>query len=253
MDTKLFMTRRTDSFASKAKRSSPSKKGKIFFLRMTPKQRNHFANLGGGSNEAQLWHKRFAHVHYRDLKGSLLKNLLEVDEKCETRERVFSDFVGPITPSRKDGFRYFVTFIDEYSSQACVKFMHHKNQVLQKFKEYIAECGTSCILRSDNGTEYTNKHFTNFWTYNRIKREYTVPETREQNDVAERYNRTVVETARSLLIESKLPTWYWRGAADTVVYVRNLVKKDKEKTPFETFCGRKPKTDHLKFLRVWHT
>ena len=232
---------------------------------MTPKQGNHFANLSGGSNEAQLWYERFGRINYRDLKNSLSKNLMEVDEKCETcclakitktpvpkqnenktsktRERVFSDVVGPITASSKDGFRYFVTFIDEYSSHACVKFMHHKNQVLQKFKEYIAECGTPCILRSDNGTECTNKNFTNFCTNNKIKREYTVPETPEQNGVAERYIRTVLETARSLLIESKLPKSYWLRAVDTAAYERNVVKKDKGKTPFEKFWGRKPKTD----------
>ena len=60
-----------------------------------------------------------------------------------------------------------------------------------------------------------------------IKRDYTVPETPEQNGVAERYNRTVVETARSLLIEPNFPKCYWLRAVDTAAYVRNLVKKDK--------------------------
>ena len=78
-------------------------------------------------------------------------------------------------------------------------------------------------------------------------REYTVPETPEQNGVAERYNRTVVETARSLLIESKLPKSYWLRAVDTAAYVRNLVKKDKtDKSPYEKFWAREPKTGHLK-------
>ena len=225
--------------------------------------------MSGGSNETQLWHKRFGHVNYRDLKHSLSKDLNEVDENCETcclakitktpvpkrnenkaskaHERVVSDVVGPITPSSKDGYRYFVTFIDEYSSHACVKFIRHKSEVLQKFKEYIAECGTPQILRSDNGTEYTNKNFKNYCTNNKVKQEYTVPETPEQNGVAERYNRTVVETARSPLIESKLPKCYWLRAVDTAAYVRNLVKRDKnEKNPYEKFWGRKPKTDHLK-------
>ena len=79
--------------------------------------------------------------------------------------------------------------------------MRHKNQVLQKFKEYIAECGTSRKLRFDNGTVYTNKILATFRTNIKIKREYTVPETQEQNGVAERYTRAAVETARSLLIE----------------------------------------------------
>ena len=112
--------------------------------------------------------------------------------------------------------------------------MRHKNQVLQKFEEYIAPR----ILQSDNGTDYTNKNFKNFCTNNKIKTEYTVPETPQQNGVAERYNGTVVETAQSLLIESKLPKCYWPRAVDTAVYVRNLVKKaQNEKKPYEKFWG----------------
>ena len=191
------------------------------------------------------------------------------DEKCETcclaettktpvpkqnenkaskaGERVFTGVVGPITPSSVDGFPYFVTFIDDYSSHACVKFMRHKNQALQKFKEYIAENGTPRILRSDNGTEYTNKNFNHFCTNNKMKQEYNLPETPEQNGVSERYNRTVVETVRSLLIESKLPKFYWLRLVDTAAYIRNLVKKDKtDKNPHEKFWARKPKTGHLK-------
>ena len=54
-------------------------------------------------------------------------------------ERVFLDVVRPITPSSVDGFRYFVTLVDEYSSHSCVNFMQHKNQALPKFKEYLFE------------------------------------------------------------------------------------------------------------------
>ena len=210
------------------------------------------------------------HLNYRDLNNSLPIDLKLHDEKCETcclakitktpvakqkenkaskaRERVFTDVVGPIAPSSVDGFRYFVTFIDDYSSHACVKFMRHKNEALQNFKEYIAENGTPRILRSDNGTKYTNKSFfKQFCNNNKIKQEHSVPETPEQNGVAERYNRTVVETARSLLIESKLPKSYWLRAVDTAAYVRNLVKKDNvAKSRYERFCARKPKTGHLK-------
>ena len=231
-----------------------TRNGKRFFQPTTPKEKHHFANLSGGSNETELWHKRMGHSNYRDLKNSLPMDLKLHDERCETcclakttktpvpkqnenkaskaGERVFTDVVGPITPSSVDGFRYFVTLIDEYSSYACVKFVRHKNEALQKFKKYLAENGTPRILRSDNGTEYTNKSFKQFCTNNKIKREYTVLETPEQNGVAERYNRTVAETARSLLIESKLPKSSWLRAVDTAAYVRNLVKKDKtDKSP----------------------
>ena len=77
-------------------------------------------------------------------------------------ERVFTDVVGPITPSSVDRFPYVVTFINDYSSHASVKFMRHKNQALLKFKEYLAENGTPHILQPDNGTEYANKSFNHF-------------------------------------------------------------------------------------------
>ena len=243
-----------------------TRKGKLFFLPTTPKKKHHFANLSGASNETELWHKRMGHLNYRDLKNSLPMNLKLHDEKCEicclakttktpvpkqnenkaskARERDFTDVGRPKTPSSVDGFRYFVTFVDVYSPHACVKFMRTKNQVLQKFKEYIAGNGTPPISRSDNGTEYTNKSFKQFCTNNKIKREYTAPETPEQNGVAEQYNRTVVETARSLLIESKLPKSYWLRAVDTAAYVRNVVKKDKtDKSPYEKCWAQKPRKD----------
>ena len=97
------------------------------------------------------------------------------------------------------------------------------------------------ILWSENGTEHTNKSFNHFCNNNKIKREYTVPETPEQNGVAERYNRTVVETARSLLIESKLPKSYWLKAVDRATYVINLVKKDKTEKNLQKKLGSKTK------------
>ena len=100
---------------------------------------------------------------------------------------------------------------------------------------------------TDNGTEYKNKAFKKFCISKEIAREFTVLETPEQNGVAERFNRTVVEAARCLLIDSKLPKNYWVRAVDTACYARNLVVKDKNtKSAFEKFFGRKPRSDHLK-------
>ena len=137
----------------------------------------------------------------------------------------------------------------ENSSHACVEFMRHKNQALQKFKEYVAENGTHQILRSDKGTELTHKRFKQFCTNNRIKREYTVPENPEQKCVPGRYNPTDFETARSFLRESKLPKSFWLSAVNTAAYVNNFVRKDEtEKSPHTKFWGRKRKTGHLKLF-----
>ena len=120
-------------------------------------------------------------------------------------KKVYSYFIGPVSPSNKSGNRYAISFIDEVSGYAVLKLMKYKTQTLQTIKEYVAQYGRPKILQTDNGREYKNKVFKKFCISKEIAREYTVPETIEQNGVAERFNRTVVKAARCLLIDSKLP------------------------------------------------
>ncbi|GJU30388.1 ribonuclease H-like domain-containing protein [Tanacetum coccineum] len=81
-----------------------------------------------------------------------------------------------------------------------------------------------------------------------IKREFSVARTPQQNGVAERKNRTLIEAARTMLADSKLLTTFWAEAVNTAYYVQNrvLVIKPHNKTPYELFLGRKPA---LSFMR----
>ncbi|GJU96214.1 putative ribonuclease H-like domain-containing protein [Tanacetum coccineum] len=81
-----------------------------------------------------------------------------------------------------------------------------------------------------------------------IKREYSVARTPQQNGMAERRNRTLIEAARTMLADSKLPTTFWAEAVSTACYVQNrvLVVKPHNKTPYELFRGFKPA---LSFMR----
>ncbi|GJZ99640.1 putative ribonuclease H-like domain-containing protein [Tanacetum coccineum] len=81
-----------------------------------------------------------------------------------------------------------------------------------------------------------------------IKREFSVARTPQQNRVAERKNRTLIEAARTMLADSKLPTTFWVEVVNTACYVQNrvLVIKPHNKTPYEIFLGRKPA---LSFMR----
>ncbi|GJR23623.1 ribonuclease H-like domain-containing protein [Tanacetum coccineum] len=74
-----------------------------------------------------------------------------------------------------------------------------ENLVDRKFK----------IIRSDNGTEFKNHVMDKFCREKGIKREYSVARTPQQNGVAERKNRTLIEAARTMLADSKLPTTFW--------------------------------------------
>ncbi|GJW01772.1 ribonuclease H-like domain-containing protein [Tanacetum coccineum] len=90
----------------------------------------------------------------------------------------------------------------------------------------------------------------NFKTMNKlgIKRKFSVVRTPQQNGVAERKNRTLIEAARTMLADSKLPTTFWAEAVNTARYVQNrvLVNKPHNKTPYELFLGRK---HALSFMR----
>nr|GEX66133.1 retrovirus-related Pol polyprotein from transposon TNT 1-94 [Tanacetum cinerariifolium] len=81
-----------------------------------------------------------------------------------------------------------------------------------------------------------------------IKREFSVARTPQQNRVAKRKNRTLIEAARTMLAELLLPTTFWAEAVNTDCYVQNrvLVTKSHNKTPYELLTGRSPNIDFMK-------
>ncbi|GKA29785.1 ribonuclease H-like domain-containing protein [Tanacetum coccineum] len=99
-------------------------------------------------------------------------------------------------------------------------------------------------------TEFKNKVINQFCEMKGIKREFSIARTPQQNGVAKRKNRTLIETARTMLADSKLPTTFWDEAVNTACYVQNrvLVIKPQNKTPYELFLGRKPA---LSFMRLF--
>jgi transposase InsO family protein len=77
------------------------------------------------------------------------------------------------------------------------------------------------ILRTDNGGEYTPNKFEKHLEDEGIRHERTVPKTPEENGVAERLNRTLVESARSTLLDANLSSSYWAEAVSTAAYLKN--------------------------------
>ena len=89
-------------------------------------------------------------------------------------------------------------------------------------------------LHSDNGGEYLSNEFSDYLKKKGIKRQLTVPRTPEQNGVAERANRTIQETARSMLCGAGLPDSFWAEAVLTTVILKNRSPTTavKDKTPY---------------------
>ncbi|GJR65307.1 putative ribonuclease H-like domain-containing protein [Tanacetum coccineum] len=104
------------------------------------------------------------------------------------------------------------------------------------------------IIRCDNGTEFKNNEMNQFCKMKGILRQYSVARTPQQNGVAERRNWKLIEAARTMLDDSKLPTTFWAEAVNTACYVQNrlLVVKPHNRTLYELFHGRTPT---LSFMR----
>ena len=179
-------------------------------------------------------------------------------------EIVHSDVCGPMQVESKGGSRCMLTFTDDYSRYTTAYFIKSKSEVLSKFMEYVnsVEKHTGChisklnilseedvkVLRSDNGGEYTSNNFAKFCAEKGISHEFTVPYCPQQNGVAERMNRTIMEGARSMLYQAKLPLEFWAEACSTAVYLHNRSPTTavKDETPFERLFGRRPDISQLK-------
>ena len=166
---------------------------------------------------------------------------------------VHSDVCGKVGSPSLSGSEYFVTFIDSYSHYTWVYVLKRKDQVFESFLKWQALVENSTgrkvkVLRSDNGGEYTSRKFKEHLSQHGIRHETTVPKNPEQNDTAERMNRTLMESVRSMLADSGLPQRFWAEALSTAVYLRNRspTKSLPETTPFEVWSGEKPDVSHLR-------
>ncbi|GJS30943.1 ribonuclease H-like domain-containing protein [Tanacetum coccineum] len=133
------------------------------------------------------------------------------------------------------------------------KRLASKDETSGILKNFITEIeniylNRSKIIRCGNGTEFKNRVMNEFCEKKGIKREFSIARTPQQNGVAERRNRTLIEASRTMLADSKLPTTFWAEAVNTACYVYNrvIIVKPHNKTPYELFRGRTPA---LSFMR----
>lgn len=223
--------------------------------------------------DPMLWHRRLGHVNFEKL-NNVREAVDGVDfikqkfEKCVTcikgkqsrhsfknegtratkrLEIVHSDICGPISTNSLGGKRYFITFIDDFSRKVFIYFLRTKSEALSKFIDFKTfvekQTGESLkVLRTDNGGEFCNNDFDQYLQKHGIKHQKTAPYTPQQNGVSERFNRTIVEKTRCMLIDAGLEKLFWAEAASTAVYILNRIpcKGTGKKTPEELWSNKKP-------------
>lgn len=144
-------------------------------------------------------------------------------------------------------------FIDDYSRKAWVYFLVEKSEAFQSFKYFknLVEKETGQFikcLRTDRGGEFNSEKFNEFCKENGIKRQLTTAYTPQQNGVAERKNRTVMNLVRSMLSDKKVPKTFWPEAVNWTMYVLNRCPTFavRDMTPEEAWSGDKPSVEHFR-------
>lgn len=225
-----------------------------------------------GCLDLQTWHEVLGHCNYEDvlklppvvegmqIKGATSKPphcdvciqgkfVQTINRKPDARATeplglVHTDLAGPISPESREGFKYTLSFTDDFSSAVFVYFLKNKSDTVQATERFLADVtpyGKIKRLRSDNGTEYTAKSFKSLMVKNGIRHETSAPYSPHQNGTAERNWRTLFDMARCMLIESGLPKGLWPYAVQTAAVIRNrCFNKRTKQTPVQALTGRQP-------------
>ncbi|GJR30932.1 putative ribonuclease H-like domain-containing protein [Tanacetum coccineum] len=206
-------------------------------------------------DESTRWHRRMAHVNFKTInklaKEGLVDGLpLKVftnEHNCvacnkgkqhkasykhisavrlitETLQLLHMDLFGPTNIRSIDQKYYSLVVTDDFSRFSWTFFLGTKDETFYVLKEFIALIENQLNkkvkgIRCDNGTEFKNAKLIELCGKKGIKRDYSNPRTPQQNGVAERKNRTLIEAARTMLADSKLPTMFWTEAVSTACYV----------------------------------
>jgi transposase InsO family protein len=239
------------------------------------------ANLCEAKPTQAIWHRRLGHLNRRSmdlLKQGMASGIDYTNGKhtpcvaclegkqsrlpfpkksfhraTEKLGLIHSDLMGPMPVSSFSGSRYLLTFIDDHTRMTFGYFIKSKDEVLSVFKTFknLVENQTNLkvkILRSDNGREYVNKQFQIFLQEHGIQHQTTVPYSPQQNGVAERANRTIMEAGRCMLQDAGMDRRFWAEALNTAIHIKNKSpsKAVRGTTPEEKWSGNKVNLSSLK-------
>ncbi|GJV55557.1 putative ribonuclease H-like domain-containing protein [Tanacetum coccineum] len=209
-------------------------------------------------DEAVLWHRRLGHVNFKNInklvKGNLVRGLpsktFKLDHSClacrkgkqhrasckkieertvrEPLELLHMDLFGPVSVESINKKKYCLVVTDDCSKFSWVFFLAYKDETYDMLHDLIVGLENRLrhkvkTIRCDNGTEFKNQLMNEFCAKKGIKREYSIARTPQQNGVAERKNRTLIEAARTMLADSLLPIQFWAEAVNTACYFMRLV------------------------------
>ncbi|GJT51383.1 putative ribonuclease H-like domain-containing protein [Tanacetum coccineum] len=235
------------------------------------------------SDESKLWHRRLGHINFKHLNKLVKRNLVRglpskvfrndhtcvacqkgKQHKASCKAKLERTITVPLHTLHMDLFghtsvksinhaSYCLVITDDCIIFSWVFFLAAKDETSGILKNFIRQIENQLnhrvkIIRSDNGTEFKNRDMLEFYGNKGIKQEYNNARTPQQNRVAKRMNRTLIEAARTMLADSLLPTTFWAEVVNTACYIFNRVRvtKPQNTTPYELLFGHKPMISYIR-------
>ncbi|KAK1660605.1 hypothetical protein QYE76_048764 [Lolium multiflorum] len=168
-------------------------------------------------------------------------------------ELLHVDLFGPVTHASLGAKKHCLVIVDDYSRYTWVYFLKTKDETQQIFIDFATEVQRQhnlliMAIRSDNGSEFKNYTLNDFLSDEGIRHQYSAAYTPQQNGVAERKNRTLMDMARSMMAEYKSRYNFWAEAISTACHSSNrlYLRKGLNKTPYEILTGNKPNISYFK-------
>nr|GFB14186.1 hypothetical protein [Tanacetum cinerariifolium] len=237
------------------------------------------------SSQAWLWHRRLSHLNIETI-NLLSKNDIVIglpklkfvkDHLCsscelgkakrksfQTRTTLSSkrrlqllhmDLCGPMRVESINGKKNVLVIVDDYSRYTWTHFLRSKDETPKVLIDFLrlVQRGLHAQVRTiqtDKGTKFLNKTLHAYFAAEGINHQTSIDRTPKQNGVVERWNRTLVEAARTMLSAAKVPLFFWAKAISTACFTQNcsLVIPQHEKTPYHIINDRKPS---VKFFHIF--
>jgi transposase InsO family protein len=240
--------------------------GKLYLVDFSKEEAGLDACLIAKTSMGWLWHRRLAHVGMKNLhkllKGEHVLGLTNVCFKkdrpcaaCQAGKQVGSthhsknvmttsrplellhmDLFGPAAYLSIGGSKYGLVIVDDFSRFTWVFFLQDKSETQGTLKRFLRRAQNEFELKvkniiSDNGSEFKNLQVEEYLEEEGIKHEFSAPYTPQKNGVVERKNRTLIDMARTMLGEFRMPERFWSEAVNTAchtinrVYLHRLLKK----------------------------
>ncbi|GJV87901.1 retrovirus-related pol polyprotein from transposon TNT 1-94 [Tanacetum coccineum] len=237
------------------------------------------------SSQAWLWHRRLSHLNFDTInllsKNNIVNGLPKLkfvkDHLCSSCELgkakrksfhtkttpsskrrlqlLHMDLCGPMRVESINGKKYVLVIVDDYSRYTWTHFLRSKDETPRVLIDFLTlvQRGLHAqvtTVQTDKGTKFLNKTLHAYFAKEGIRHETSTARTPEQNGVVERWNRTLVEAARTMLSAAKVPLFFWAEAIATTCFTQNrsLVIPRHEKTPYHIINAQKPS---VKFFHIF--